>query len=215
VVVPPAQTCCGQPAFNSGFTDEARRVGRTLLDAFAGAQAVVAPSGSCTAMVRTHFPSMFAGTPDAERAARLASRTWELSEFLVDVSRVRSIAGTFSARVTVHDGCHGLRELGLRDQTRTLLAGIDGVELVEMPRADACCGFGGTFSVRVPEVATAMADDKLANVGASGADVVVSGDVGCLMHLGGRASRGGSPARFAHLAEILAEARGLQRPAPA
>jgi L-lactate dehydrogenase complex protein LldE len=215
VVVPPAQTCCGQPAFNSGFTDEARRVGRTLLDAFAGAQAVVAPSGSCTAMVRTHFPSMFAGTPDAERAARLASRTWELSEFLVDVSRVRSIAGTFSARVTVHDGCHGLRELGLRDQTRTLLAGIDGVELVEMPRADACCGFGGTFSVRVPEVATAMADDKLANVGASGADVVVSGDVGCLMHLGGRASRSGSPARFAHLAEILAEARALQRPAPA
>jgi L-lactate dehydrogenase complex protein LldE len=128
---------------------------------------------------------------------------------------VRSIAGTFSARVTVHDGCHGLRELGLRDQTRTLLAGIDGVELVEMPRADACCGFGGTFSVRVPEVATAMADDKLANVGASGADVVVSGDVGCLMHLGGRASRSGSPARFAHLAEILAEARALQRPAPA
>ena len=215
MVVPPAQTCCGQPAFNSGFTDEARRVGRTLLDAFAGAQAVVAPSGSCTAMVRTHFPSLFAGTRDAERAARLASRTWELSEFLVDVARVRSIAGTFSARVTVHDGCHGLRELGLRDQTRTLLAGIDGVELVEMPRADACCGFGGTFSVRVPEVATAMADDKLANVGASGADVVVSGDVGCLMHLGGRATRGGSPTRFAHLAEILAEARGLRRQAPA
>jgi L-lactate dehydrogenase complex protein LldE len=215
VVVPPAQTCCGQPAFNSGFTDEARRVGRTLLDAFAGAQAVVAPSGSCTAMVRTHFPSLFAGTRDAERAARLGSRTWELSEFLVDEARVRSIGGTFSARVTVHDGCHGLRELGLRDQTRTLLAGIDGVELVEMPRADACCGFGGTFSVRVPEVATAMADDKLANVGASGADVVVSGDVGCLMHLGGRATRGGSPTRFAHLAEILAEARGLRRQAPA
>lgn len=209
------QTCCGQPAFNSGFTDEARRVGRTLLDAFDGAEAVVAPSGSCAAMVRTHFPELFAGTPDAGRAARLAGRTWELSEFVVDIVGVRSVAGSLSARVTVHDACHGLRELGLRDQVRTLLAGVDGVQLVEMSRADACCGFGGTFSVRVPEVATAMADDKIANAGATGAEIVVSGDVGCLMHLAGRAARAGTSTRFAHLAEVLAEARGLRRPADA
>jgi L-lactate dehydrogenase complex protein LldE len=215
VHVPSRQTCCGQPAFNSGFTDEARRVGVTLLEAFDDADAVVTPSGSCAAMVRAHFPGLFAGTRDADRAVRVAERTREVSEFLVDVAGIRSVAGTFPARVTVHDACHGLRELSLGAQARTLLAGIDGLELVEMSRSEACCGFGGTFSVRAPEVATAMADDKLASAASTSANVVVSGDVGCLMHLRGRATRTGSGTRFAHLTEVLAEARGLRRRARA
>jgi len=212
---PDAQTCCGQPAFNSGFTDEARRTARTLLDAFEGAEAVVSPSGSCTAMVREHFPRLFEGTCDEPRARELAARTYELSEFLVDVLGVNRVAGSFAARVTYHDSCHGLRELHLSGQGRKLLAGIDGLELVEMARPEQCCGFGGTFSVRLPEMATAMADDKLQQAAATGADVLVGGDTGCLMHLAGRASREGARLRPMHLAVLLAEARGLMSPAAA
>jgi L-lactate dehydrogenase complex protein LldE len=206
---PDAQTCCGQPALNSGFPDEARRTARTLLDAFEGAEAVVSPSGSCTAMVREHFPPLFQGTRDETRARDLAARTYELSEFLVDVLGVDRVAGSYAARVTYHDSCHGLRELHLSGQGRKLLAGIDGLELVEMARPEQCCGFGGTFSVRLPEMATAMADDKLEQASATGADVLVGGDTGCLMHLAGRASRKGIHLRPMHLAVLLAEARGL------
>jgi L-lactate dehydrogenase complex protein LldE len=203
------QTCCGQPPFNSGFVDDARRMGRTLLDAFEDAEAVVSPSGSCTAMVRSHFPHLFAGTPEEERARALASKTYELSEFLVDVCGATS-RGSLAARVTYHDSCHGLRELGLTGQGRALLEGVDGLELVEMARPDACCGFGGTFSVRLPEMADAMADDKLDQSAATRADVLVAGDSGCLMHLAGRAARRGNHARPVHLAVLLAEARGLR-----
>lgn len=209
VDVPEAQTCCGQPGFNSGFDDEARRVGRTLLDAFDGAGAVVAPSGSCTAMVRVHFPRLFAATADAGRARALAARTYELTEFLVDVLGVERLEGSFPATVTYHDACHGLRELRLSGQGRKLLSAIDGLELREMARPDACCGFGGTFALRLPDVATAMADDKLAQARASGADVLVAGDSGCLMHLAGRLSRIRSSLRPMHIAVLLARARGL------
>jgi L-lactate dehydrogenase complex protein LldE len=208
---PERQTCCGQPAFNSGFETEARTVGRGLLDAFDGADPVVSPSGSCTAMVRTYFPRLFRGTPDEERATDLASRTFELSEFLVDVLAVEGADGRWAGRVTFHDSCHGLRELGLSGQGRRLLSGVEGLELVEMDRPEVCCGFGGTFSLRLPDLSTAMADDKVAQAEATDADALVAGDTGCLMHLAGRLSRRGSPVRAMHLATLLAEAQGLMR----
>ena len=211
---PEAQTCCGQPAFNSGFHDDGRRVARNLLEAMEGADVVVTPSGSCAAMVRNHFPALFRGTGEQSRAESLARRTHEITEFLVDVLGVEQAPGTFPARVTYHDSCHALRELGLRDQGRRLLAGIGGLELVEMARPEACCGFGGTFSVRLPDVAAAMADDKLGQAGETGAQVLVAGDVGCLMHLEARAARTGCPIRALHVATLLAEARGLRRPPP-
>lgn len=207
---PEPQTCCGQPPFNSGFHQDARRMGRTLLDAFEDAEAVVSPSGSCTAMVRSHFPLLFADTADAARAQGLAAKTYELSEFLVDVVGVERGEGSFPARATFHDSCHGLRELGLSGQGRRLLGGIEGLELVEMARPEACCGFGGTFAVRLPEMATAMADDKLEQASATDAEVLVAGDSGCLMHLAGRTARRGGGPRAMHLAVLLAEARGLR-----
>jgi len=206
---PKGQTCCGQPPFNSGFQEDARRMARTMLDAFEGAEAVVSPSGSCAAMVRVSYPHLFRGTSDEERAVALAGRTFELSEYLVDVLGVGS-RGRFDAKVTFHDSCHGLRELHLSGQGRQLLEGVEGLELVEMARPDACCGFGGTFSVRLPEMATVMADDKLAQAEETGADVLVAGDAGCLMHVAGRSSRSGSGVRPMHLAVLLAEARGLR-----
>lgn len=211
VMFPPSQTCCGQPAFNAGFDDDARRVARNLLDAMDGAEAVVTPSGSCAAMVRSHYPHLFRATGDQERARTLAARTYELSEFLVDILGVEAMQGAWPGRVAYHDACHGLRELGLTTQGRRLLSGLEGLELVEMARPDSCCGFGGTFSLRLPDVATAMADDKIAQAEATEATAVVAGDAGCLMHLAGRLSRTGSTLRPVHLATVLAEARGLVR----
>jgi L-lactate dehydrogenase complex protein LldE len=207
---PRAQTCCGQPPYNSGYQRDARRMAGSTLDAFADAETVVTPSGSCAAMIRVSYPHLFSGTPDEERARALAGKTYELSEYLVDVLGVGSLGGSFPARVTYHDSCHGLRGLGLSGQGRRLLSGIEGLELVEMARPDACCGFGGTFSVRLPEMATAMADDKVVQTEVTGADVLVAGDVGCLMHLAGRMGRTGSRARPMHLAVLLAEAGGLR-----
>jgi L-lactate dehydrogenase complex protein LldE len=206
---PASQTCCGQPGFNAGFPDDARRVATNLLDAMEGAEAVVTPSGSCAAMVRSYYPHLFEGTRDEGRARDLAARTYELTEFLADVLGVDVVEGRWDGRVTYHDSCHGLRELGLTGQGRRLLGGIVGLELVEMAWPDRCCGFGGAFSMRMPDVATAMADDKLAQAEATDAEVMVTGDAGCLMHLAGRLSRTGSRLRPMHLATLLAEARGL------
>lgn len=207
---PPSQTCCGQPAYNSGFPDDARRVASNMLDAFEGSEAVVSPSGSCAGMIRSFYPHLFEGTANQERANALAGRTFELTEFVVDVLGVESIEGRWEGSVTYHDACHGLRELGLTGQGRKLLSGVEGLDLVEMARPDGCCGFGGTFSVRLPEVATAMADDKVAQATATEADAMVAGDAGCLMHLAGRMSRTGSSMRPVHVATLLAEARGLR-----
>jgi L-lactate dehydrogenase complex protein LldE len=206
---PQSQTCCGQPGFNAGFPDDARRVAANLLDAMAGAEVVVTPSGSCGAMVRSYYPHLFEGTRDEQRARDLAGRTYERTEFLGDVLGVETLEGRWDGRVTYHDSCHGLRELRLSGQGRRLLHGIDGLELVEMAWPDRCCGFGGAFSMRMPDVATAMADDKLSEAEATGADVLVTGDAGCLMHLAGRLSRTGSTLRPMHVATLLAEARGL------
>jgi L-lactate dehydrogenase complex protein LldE len=214
---PESQTCCGQPAFNSGFHDDAGRMAVNLLDAMQEAEAVVSPSGSCTAMVRNYYPHLFHGTRDEERARGLAAKTYELSEFLVDVAGLDGVAGNWHGRATFHDSCHGLRELGLSGQGRRLLSRIEGLELAEMAHPDHCCGFGGMFSVRMPKVATAMADEKLAEAEATDADVMVAGDSGCLMHLAGRVSRRGSKVRPMHLALLLAQARGLmpREPQPA
>jgi len=208
---PEGQTCCGQPPFNSGFHEEARRMGRTLLRAFDDAEAVVSPSGSCTAMVRSFYPRLFHGTADEERATALAGKTFELSEFVADVLGVKELEGSFPARVTYHDACPGMRELRLTAQGRPLPSGIKDLELVETARPEASCGFGGTFPVRLPERATAMADDKPAPAAATESGVIVTGDAGCLMHLAGRLSRTGARMRPMHLAVLLAEAGGLRR----
>src|SRR5436190_22625437 len=182
---PQTQTCCGQPAYNSGFQDDARRVAVTLLDAFDDAEAVVSPSGSCAGMVRSHFRHLFHGTRHEARARALAAKTFELTEFLVDVANYDMAGSRWDGSVTFHDSCHGLRELGLRGQGRHLLGQVEGLTLTEMAWPDRCCGFGGTFSLRLPDVATAMADEKVHQAEATGATVMVTGDSGCLMHLAG------------------------------
>ena len=213
VAFPAGQTCCGQPPFNAGFVDDARRLGRVTLRAFEGFDAVVSPSGSCAAMLRVSYPHLFAGEPEERRARDLAGRTFELTQYLVDHLGLERLEGRWEGRVTYHDACHGLRELGLRGQGRQLLSGIDGLELVEMARPDACCGFGGTFSVRLPEVAVAMADDKAAQIDATGASTVVAGDAGCLMHMAGRLARSRADIATMHIASLLASAAGLERAA--
>jgi L-lactate dehydrogenase complex protein LldE len=199
-------TCCGQPAWNSGFVTDARRVARRTLRALAGSDAVVVPAGSCAAMMRLHWPHLFRGEPDEAAAARVAAATHELTQCLVDVLGWRPPGGGERPAVTYHDSCHMLRELRVREQPRLLLAAV--ADLHELPRGERCCGFGGTFSVRYPDVSTAMADDKLASARASGATTLVSADPGCLMQLDGRASRLGAPVRVRHIATVLAEAAG-------
>lgn len=204
VEVPAAQTCCGQPPFNSGFHDDARRLARTMLEAFEDADAVVTPSGSCAAMVRSYYPHLFDGHAEHARAVALAAKTFELSEFIVDVLDVRKVPGAWRGRVTYHDSCHGLRELGLRGQGRRLVESIEGVELIEMARPDMCCGFGGTFSVKNADTSTAMVVDKCTAIASTGASVCTALDASCLLQIGGRLSREERPVRTLHLAEILA-----------
>ena len=201
---PAGQTCCGQPARNAGYPEDARRVGRQFLRAFAGAEAVVAPSGSCVAMVRHHLPALFAvGSAERTDADALAARTYELSEFLVDVVGVEDVGAELRRRVTYHDSCHLRRELGVVGQPRRLLAHVRGLELVEMAAPDECCGFGGLFAVKQPDISTAMGAHKLARAGAAGAATIVACDTGCLLHLGGLAARRGEPIETLHLAEVL------------
>ena len=189
---PAGATCCGQPAWNSGFVTDARRVARRTLRAVADADAVVVPAGSCAAMMRLHWRHLFHGEREQELAEAVAARTFELSQYLVDEVGWRPPEPASRTEVAYHDSCHMLRELRLHDQPRVLLAAV--ADLRELPRADRCCGFGGTFSVRYPDVSTAMADASL------------SADPGCVMQIEGRASRTGAGLRIAHLATIVAEA---------
>jgi L-lactate dehydrogenase complex protein LldE len=197
-------TCCGQPAWNSGFTADARRVARRTLAALDGVEAVVVPSGSCTAMMRLHWRHLFDGDRDHARAERVAGRVFELSEYLVDQVAWAPAAPARRVQVGYHDSCHMLRELRLRDQPRALLSAV--ADLRELPRSDRCCGFGGTFSVRYPDVSTAMADDKISTATTAGITIVASADPGCIMQIEGRASRTGAPLQVVHLATVLAEA---------
>ena len=204
---PTAQTCCGQPAFNSGLPDDARRLARHFLDVFEPYEAVVAPSGSCTAMVRCYYPTLFEGR-DAKRAKEMAAKTWELTQFLTDVVGRPDLGARSAGKVTYHASCHLLRELGVADAPRRLLDGA-GVEVVDMRDADRCCGFGGTFSLTHPEVSIPMADAKLDQAVATEAGTLVACDAGCLMHLAGRAQRRRLDLRLRHVAEVVAE--GLPR----
>ncbi|MFJ9810897.1 (Fe-S)-binding protein [Streptomyces sp. NPDC101158] len=197
---PTAQTCCGQPQFNTGYRERTTPLVRRTVRAFQGYEHVVTPSGSCAAMVRRHYAQF------GPEAAELGPRTYELTEFLVDVLGVSDVGAYFPHRVTYHPSCHGLRLLGLGDRPRRLLEAVKGLELVELPGADECCGFGGTFAVKNPDVSAAMGADKVRNAASTGAEVLCGADNSCLMHLGGTMSRMKVlPAmRPVHLAEILA-----------
>ena len=202
---PDQQTCCGQPAFNAGYRGEARVAARRFIDIFESAEAIVCPSGSCVTMVRHHYPQLFAD--DAawlQRARQVAAKTFELTEYLVDVLGVDDLGARFDGVVTYHDSCHLLRNLRIKEQPRRLLSRISGAEFVEMNDSERCCGFGGSFSIKYGDISAAMAEDKVHNIIASGADTVVGCDMGCLMNVQGRLSRERSSIKVMHIAQLLA-----------
>ena len=196
--------CCGQPAFNAGYWDEARGIAARVLKALSGQDPVVVPSGSCGAMIRNFYPELFKNTPEAEAAAQLARRTFEFSSFLVDQLGVRDLGSRFPAKVTFHDGCHGLRELHVKRQPRQLLEHVRDLTLLEMEDQTSCCGFGGMFAVKFPMISTAMGETKAASALETGAEYLVSNDSSCLMHLQGLLSRRKQKLKTIHLAEVLA-----------
>lgn len=205
VLVPPAQTCCGQPGYNSGDNVAARTLALKLAREFAGCEYVVSPSGSCAGMIRVHYPTLFRGQPRAADIEALANKTCELTDFLARVAKLENIPGTFAGSLAYHDSCSGLRELGVKSQPRALLARMPGVRLVEMAGSETCCGFGGTFAIKFGDIATQLADNKCRDIQASGADAVVAGDLGCLLHIEGRLRRlGDRKTRVLHIAEVLA-----------
>jgi L-lactate dehydrogenase complex protein LldE len=210
VEAPAAQVCCGQPAFNSGDRADAKAVARATIALFEGFDYVVVPSGSCGGMIREHYPELFADEPDwALRARHLAARTHELISFLHDVRKVKRVDARYADTVTYHDSCSGLRELGVKAQPRALLAGVGGLRLAELPGAEICCGFGGTFCVKYPEISDKMVSDKAADVLATGAGTLLAGDLGCLMNMAGKLKRlalenGARPVKVRHVAEVLA-----------
>ena len=205
VEVPAAQTCCGQPAFNSGDRATTEALARQLIVAFAGFDYVVAPSGSCAGMLARHLPELFDTEPEwRARAEELADRCHELVSFLVDVMGWTQVEAKLPRRVTYHDSCSGLRELKIKRQPRALLARVEGLELVEMAEAETCCGFGGTFCVKYPAISTRMVSDKIAHAEATGAELLLAGDLGCLLNMAGRLTRTGSGLEARHVAEVLA-----------
>lgn len=213
VSVPESQTCCGQPAYNAGDRKDACKIARMTIKALEGYDYVVAPSGSCAGMIKLHYPALFAGDPHmATRAEAVASRTWELTAFLVDVMKYKPVGVQFDKHVTYHDSCSGLRELGVRQQPRALLADIGGVALSEGACAETCCGFGGLFCVKYPDISTAMTDKKIDDMILTGTNTVLGGDLGCLMTIAGRARRRGVPIDAWHVAEVLAGMAGEAGP---
>ena len=205
VEAPSAQTCCGQPAYNSGDRKTAQAIARQVVDVFEGFDHVVAPSGSCGGMLRTHYPALLADDPRyAARAQALAAKSHELVAFLVDVLGRERVAARFPGLVTYHDSCSGLRELGVKAQPRRLLRSVEGLELTEQPSAEICCGFGGTFCIKYPEISDRMVADKVADVAATGADTLLAGDMGCLLNMAGKLARLGRELRVRHVAEVLA-----------
>jgi L-lactate dehydrogenase complex protein LldE len=205
VEFPQEQTCCGQPAFNTGYWDEARPCAERFVKVFRQADVVVCPSGSCTTMVRRFYPELLAASPVRGEAMDLARRTFELSEFLVRVAGVTDVGAQFPHRVTYHASCHGLRELQLRDEPVQLLRRVNGLTLVEMSYRDECCGFGGTFSAKYESISVAMGISKAENVVVSGAEFVTAIDSSCLLHLQGILGKRGSQVQTIHLASILAQ----------
>jgi L-lactate dehydrogenase complex protein LldE len=205
VEVPPGQTCCGQPAHNSGDQRTAKAIALQTIAAFEGYDYIVAPSGSCAGMLKSHYPKLMAGDETAViKANAFAQRVHELVSFLTDVRGMTSVPSTYRGRVTYHDSCSGLRELGIKSQPRKLLASIPGVELVEMADNEICCGFGGTFAVKYPDISNAMVEKKTANANRAKPDLLLAGDLGCLMNMAGKLKREGSTVEVRHVAEVLA-----------
>ncbi len=205
VVVAPSQTCCGQPAYNSGDKGNAKALARQAIAAFDGCQYIVAPSGSCAGMLAKHYPHLFADEPDMmARAQAFAARCYELVSFLVDVLKVQKVAARYDGAVAYHDSCAGLRELGVMKQPRALLGSVEGLTLIDLKGADVCCGFGGTFAVKYGELSDAIVAQKSADVAASGATTLLAGDLGCLMNMAGKMQREGRKIQVRHVAEVLA-----------
>ena len=205
VEVPPSQTCCGQPAFNSGNQPDARALARQTIEAFEGYDYVVAPSGSCAGMLKAHYPELLVDDPAwGRRAKEFSARTHELISFLVDVRKVASVTARFDGTVTYHDSCSGLRELGIKAQPRALLGTVGGVTLKELDEAHVCCGFGGTFATKYPEISNAMVERKAQKIAETGAQCLLAGDLGCLLNMRGKLSRLGTPVSARHIAEVLA-----------
>jgi L-lactate dehydrogenase complex protein LldE len=213
VEAPRRQTCCGQPAYNSGDRADAKAIALQVFNAFAGYDYVVAPSGSCAGMLRVHYPELFADdSENLTRAQDLAERSWELVSFLVDVCGVPAVTARWQRRIAYHDACSGLRELGVRLQPRQLLASVSGLSIEELPGAEVCCGFGGIFCVKYPEISDKMVTDKAADIAATGAEAVLAGDLGCLLNIAGKLYRLGRQIEVRHVAEVLA---GVTDSAPA
>ncbi|MFV0281762.1 MAG: (Fe-S)-binding protein [Rhodoblastus sp.] len=209
----PSQTCCGQPAYNSGDKAHARALALQIIEAFEGYDYVVAPSGSCAAMLARHYPELFGDDPQLQRRARnFAAKCFELVSFLTDVLGVESVTAEFPRKVTYHDSCSGLREMGVQAQPRKLLGTVAGLELVEMKDSDVCCGFGGTFAVKFGEISGQIVERKTQDILAVEAPVLLAGDLGCLMNMAGRLSRKGSPREVRHVAEVLADMTGAAPP---
>jgi L-lactate dehydrogenase complex protein LldE len=209
VEVPRAQTCCGQPAYNTGDRATSRDLARGILDAFGGFDYVVVPSGSCGGMLREHLPHLFDDDPNLKpRAVALGAKTYELVSFLVDVMGVTAVDAAYAGTVTYHDSCAGLRELGVKAQPRRLLGSVAGLTLKEMAEPEVCCGFGGTFCVKYPDISTRMVTDKTRDIAAAGGDTLLAGDLGCLLNMAGRLSRESSPVKVRHVAEVLAGMTG-------
>ena len=205
VEVPPLQTCCGQPAYNTGDRATTRAIATQVIDAFEGYDAVVAPSGSCGGMLSHHYPGLFDDDPVMKRRAEnLAGRSYELMSFLVDVLGIKNVAARYDGAVTYHDSCSGLRELGVKEQPRGLLGSVQGLKLREMKTPEVCCGFGGTFCVKYPAISNAVVSEKASAIERSGARLLLGGDLGCLVNMAGKLQRIGSPVRVYHAAEVLA-----------
>ncbi len=205
VEVPRGQTCCGQPAYNSGDRATTTAIARDIIEAFAGYDYVVVPSGSCGGMLRSHMPHLFDDDPNTKaRAEVLAAKTYELISFLTDIRGMTEVDAVYEGKVTYHDSCAGLREMGVKSQPRQLLGSVAGLSLVEMKDPEVCCGFGGTFCVKYPDISTRMVSDKTADIVATEAGTLLAGDLGCLLNMAGRLSREGSTMKVRHVAEVLA-----------
>jgi L-lactate dehydrogenase complex protein LldE len=206
---PEGQTCCGQPAYNNGYRREAAAAAKHFIEVFESSPAIVCPSGSCVHMVRHHYPELFPDDPlMAERAKAIGAKTFEFTEYLVDVLGVIDVMAEYPGVVTYHDSCHLSRGLGIARQPRLLLENVQGLQLIEMHNSDTCCGFGGTFSIKYPEISVAMADEKITNILATGAEAVVGCDISCLMNILGRLSRRGEKVKVLHIAQVLAGVKG-------
>jgi L-lactate dehydrogenase complex protein LldE len=205
VEVPRRQTCCGQPAYNSGDRADSKAIALQVFDAFVGYDYVVAPSGSCAGMLRVHYPELFADdSENLPRARELAERSWELVSFLVDVCGMQAVVANWQRTITYHDACSGLRELGVKLQPRQLLASVAGLSIAELPGAEVCCGFGGTFCIKYPEISDKMVSDKATDIAATGVEAVLAGDLGCLLNMAGKLYRQGRHVEVRHVAEVLA-----------